>query len=280
MRKKQSDFLLKKKQEAKTIKKKSMLYESDVDYVDYCINHVIGCSHGCNFPCYAMLMAKRFGWIKRYQDWIQPKMVKNTLDLLDKEIPKLKSKISFVFLSLATDPFMFGREDVKKQTLDIISKLNKNDIKAVTLTKGLYPKDLADKKYSRENEYGITLLSFDKNFQKRFEPGTSPIDERLNALKYLHKKNLKTWVSIEPYPTPNIVSQDLLKLLEKIKFVDKIIFGSWNYNSQISGYPNKEEFYLDCSSVVSKFCRKNGIELHVKSGGPKDEKLKNSKIFY
>ena len=45
----------------KKIKRKTMLYKTGVEYGDYTINHVLGCSHGCNYPCYAFLMAKRFG---------------------------------------------------------------------------------------------------------------------------------------------------------------------------------------------------------------------------
>ena len=263
----------------KKIQKKSLLYKSDVDYVDYCVNHVVGCSHGCSFPCYAMLMAKRFGWIKEYQDWIQPCLVENSLDLLDKETPKLRERIKFVFLSLATDPFMFKQKDVEKHSLEIISRLNKDNIKVVTLTKGIYPKELVDKKYSSKNEYGITLVSLDSEFQKKYESGAASIKERIKALEYLHKKGLKTWVSIEPYPTPNIIDQNLSKILKRVKFVDKIVFGSWHYNSQVSKYPNAEDFYLDCSDILSEFCKKNRIKLHIKSGGSKDGRFRNPNIF-
>ena len=46
------------------IERKSLLYKTDVEYGDYTINHVQGCSHGCLYPCYAYMMAKRFGKIK------------------------------------------------------------------------------------------------------------------------------------------------------------------------------------------------------------------------
>lgn len=75
----------------KKIKRKSLLYKSNVEYADFCLNHVEGCSHGCIFPCYAMQMSKRFGKTKNYQDWIKPKLVENALELLDKEIPKYKN---------------------------------------------------------------------------------------------------------------------------------------------------------------------------------------------
>ena len=36
-----------------TIERKTLLYHSGVEYSDFCLNHVEGCSHGCKYPCYA-----------------------------------------------------------------------------------------------------------------------------------------------------------------------------------------------------------------------------------
>ena len=52
----------------KTITRKSMLYQTGVEYGDYTMNHVQGCAHGCKYPCYAFLMKKRFGQIKTYEE--------------------------------------------------------------------------------------------------------------------------------------------------------------------------------------------------------------------
>ena len=67
------------------IERKSMLYKTGVEYGDYTMNHVQGCSHGCKYPCYAFLMAKRFGRVHTYEDWCTPVLVSNTLELLDKK---------------------------------------------------------------------------------------------------------------------------------------------------------------------------------------------------
>lgn len=34
----------------KTITRKTLLYKTGVEYGDYTLNHVLGCSHGCKFP--------------------------------------------------------------------------------------------------------------------------------------------------------------------------------------------------------------------------------------
>ena len=107
-----------------TITRKSMLYKTGVEYGDYTMNHVLGCSHGCLYPCYAFLMAKRFGKVGNYEQWCTPKLVSNTLELLDREIPRLKSKIESVQLCFTTDPFMYGYDEVCKMSLAAIKKLN------------------------------------------------------------------------------------------------------------------------------------------------------------
>lgn len=51
------------------MERKSILYKTGVEYGDYTMNHVLGCSHGCKYPCYAFLTAKRFGKVTTYEEW-------------------------------------------------------------------------------------------------------------------------------------------------------------------------------------------------------------------
>lgn len=210
-------------QVAGSIERKSMLYQTGVEYGDYTMNHVLGCPHGCTYPCYAFLMKKRFGQVKSYEEWCRPMLVSNTLELLDREIPRLKDKIHSVHLSFTTDPFPYGYPEVQELSLAAIRRLNADQIPCRVLTKGLLPISLKD--LSRENEYGITLVSLDEAFREKREPGAAPLKERLAALRALHDAGCKTWVSIEPYPTPNMIQQDLRSILDAVRFVDGIIFG-------------------------------------------------------
>jgi DNA repair photolyase len=247
-----------------TIKRKTLLYKTGVEYGDYTINHVQGCAHGCKYPCYAFLMAKRFGKVRSYEEWIEPRLVENALDLLMLEIPKYKKKISSVHLCFSTDPFMYGYKDICDMSIEIIKELNVAEIPCTALTKGLLPNELS--LLSRENRYGITLISLDESFRKEIEPGASPYKDRIDSLRALHDKGFQTWVSIEPYPTPNIIEQDFLPILEAIGFVDRIIFGRTNYNAIVSKYPNVKEFYNKLSTQVVDFCNARGIDYHIKDG--------------
>ena len=56
-----------------------------------------------------MLMARRFGKVATYEEWLKPKIVENAIELLKKEIPSHKTKIKFVhfcFSNLAEFPMM------------------------------------------------------------------------------------------------------------------------------------------------------------------------------
>ena len=246
------------------IKRKTMLYKTGVEYGDYTINHVQGCAHGCKFPCYAMMMAKRFGIAKTYEEWCVPKLAENALEILDKEIPKLKDKIESVQLCFSTDPFMYGYDEVSTMSIEIIRKLNAAGIKCTALTKGILPMELAQ--LSPENEYGITLVSLDEGFRKEMEPNTAPYRERIAALRALHDAGCKTWVSIEPYPTPNFIEQDLNKILEAISFCDKIIFGRLNYNKKVSEYKDHKAYFNKLAEQVIEHCQTNGKQYHIKDG--------------
>ena len=246
----------------KFIQRKTMLYKTGVEYGDYTMNHVQGCSHGCLYPCYAFLLKKRFGQIKCYEQWIEPVLVSNTLELLDKEIPRLKDKIHSVHLCFTTDPFMYGYPEIAEMSIAAIRKLNAAGIKCTALTKGILPIELAE--FSKDNEYGITLISMNEEYRAKIEPGAAPYADRLAALRALHDAGCKTWVSMEPYPTPNLIEQNLHDLLEAVSFVDKIIFGRTNYSTEVSAYKDHKAYYNELAKEVISFCEERGIQYHIK----------------
>jgi len=245
------------------ITRKQILNKTNVEYGDYAINHILGCAHGCRYPCYAFMMAKRFGKVKNYEDWINPKLVENAVDLLKKELPKKQKNIKSVHLCFATDPFMVGYPEVTEMSLEIIKLLDFYGIKCVTLTKGIMPfKKLS--KFDNKHEFGISLVSLDEDFRKKYEPYSAYYSARIYDLMALCNNNCRTWISVEPYPTPNIIKQDLLSFFNRISFTNKIVFGRWNYNKQIEAYPNYQQFYNNAVNTVIDFCKCNNIEYHIK----------------
>lgn len=248
----------------KTIKRKSLLYKTGVEYGDYTINHVQGCAHGCKYPCYAMMNAKRFGQAKTYEEWCEPKLVENALEILEKEIPKFRHKIKSVQLCFTTDPFMYKFPEIADMSLAIIKKLNEAGIKCTALTKGVLPTELAE--FSKENEYGITLVSLNEDFRAEMEPNSAPYAQRIASLLALHNAGCKTWVSIEPYPTPNFVEQNFNEILRAVSFCDKIIFGRLNYNKKVTEFKGYKQFFNELAQQVINFCVQHGKDYHIKTG--------------
>ena len=149
-------------------------------------------------------------------------------------------------------------------SLESIKKLNGAGIKCTVLTKGILPIELAE--FSKENEYGVTLITTNEAFRERMEPGAAPWERRLAALRALHDAGYKTWVSIEPFPTPNIGRQDLRVLLEEVHFVDRIIFGRMNYNTEVTAFAQYKQFFNEKATEVITFCNEQGISCHIKNG--------------
>lgn len=245
-----------------TIERKSLLYKSGLGF--WCINHVQGCSHGCRYPCHAFMIFNRHGRVRDYAEWCQPRLVANAIQLLDRELTRKRQRPVQVYLCLSTDPFMLGYPEVQAMSLAIIERLNEAGIACSVLTKGILPGDLADPaRFPVANTHGISLVSLDEGFRRQWEPGAAPYAKRIAALRQLHAAGRRTLVHIEPYPTPNIIEQDLRVMLEAVAFVDHVFFGGWNYNRRVSDYPGADTFYREQATIVRRFCEMNGIECEV-----------------
>jgi DNA repair photolyase len=164
-----------------------------------------------------------------------------------------------VHLCLTTDPFMVGYPELGVASLALIECLNRHGVRASVLTKGVLPAELADARFDRRNTLGISLVSLDEGFRRRFEPGAAPYSERIAGLARLHAAGCRTLVHIEPYPTPSIVRQDVGPLLEAVAFVDELYFGGWNYSSLPGEIAGRERFYGEQARIVSAFCRRHRI---------------------
>jgi len=250
-----------------TITRKKLLYRSGLGF--WCINAAQGCSHGCRYPCYAFMMGRSYGRTSSYEEWCRPKLVSNAAELLEKELApakggRLKEKPEFISFSLTTDPFMVGYPEVAATSLALIELINAHGIPVSVLTKGRLPRELADRKrFPAENTYGISLVSLDEGFRERWEPGAAPYAERIAALRLLHEAGRGALVHMEPYPTPNIIAQDLGAILKEVDFVDELYFGAWNYNKLATAFPGRGDFYRDQGEIARRFCEEGGIACQI-----------------
>ena len=74
-------------------------------------------------------------------------------------------------------------------------------------------------------------------------------------------------------------NQNLSKLLNNIKFADRIIFGKLNYNVVSSRFKDNHLFYEACTNQVIEFCKTNNIDYHIKFGTLMQYNQKTEVIF-
>lgn len=230
----------------------------------FALDHAIGCYHNCKYPCFALEKAIEANKSSA-AEWTNVKLVENSLELLKTEIPLYKDELKIVFMCHNTDPFMYGDEfkEISKMSFKIIELLNSNGVECTIITKGVLPDELAN--LSDANRFGITFNTLDENLRKKLEPNAAPLTERLNGLYNLHKKGMKTWVSLKPYLTPDIITQDLGDILDAIEFVDRIAFGNFYLNSHNIN-SKFIDFNREAAMRIVEYCELKGKGCYIEKG--------------
>ena len=124
-----------------------------------------------------------------------------------------------VLLSFGCDPYC-SIEKSQKHTSKILKILLENGFPVAILTKGgkrcLDDIDLFIK-YKDKIKVGATLTFTNDKHRQHYEPNAAPIQERLDTLKELKRKGIRTYVSLEPV----IDVKQSLGIIEKThKYVD------------------------------------------------------------
>lgn len=288
-----------------TIARNKLLYKSKVEYMAgpgvYTMNHVQGCAHGCRYPCYAYLAAKRFGQASSMGEWMTPKPVDDAIKLLKRDVAaRRKEPVERVHMCFTTDPLPWSTgcsdrralERIHYTTLHAIAHLNGHGIPVTVLTKGTLPRvergwcegddfttlrassgtsaSLYSDDFHPGNLFGVSLVTPVEEFRSAWEPGAAPIERRVQSLQLMHDEGCRTWVSMEPFPTPAIQREtcgqtwDAVEVLSMVPFVDRVVFGRWNYGPRITA--EDMDWYREQAEAVRGWCRRWGAECHIKKG--------------
>ncbi len=186
----------------KEVECRSLLSESRL--ADYCINPYIGCQHACRY-CYAESYTQRFSkHTEAWGDFVDVKI--NAPAVLVREA-KRKPK-GTVFLSSLTDAYQpLEREyELTRKLLEIL--LRQQFPISIQTKSALVLRDLDLIQKFREREVGFTITTLNDDIRKLFEPASSPVEEKLWAIKKLRENDVKTFVFFGPI-LPHISDRDL-----------------------------------------------------------------------
>ena len=177
----------------KEVHAKSILSRSGIERVSYTINPYTGCSHGCLY-CYATFMKKYTGHAEVWGAFVDVKV--NAAQLLRRQLPR--SAKGNIIVSSVTDPYqrIEARFGLTRACLTV---LRDYDFPVEVLTKSpLVLRDADLMADFPDLEVGLTITTDDDRISRIFEPGAPPVRARIQALRKLHEKGLRTFVFIGP----------------------------------------------------------------------------------
>ena len=177
----------------KEVKCKSLLNKSFL--ADYCINCYIGCQHACVY-CYADYITKKFsGHKEAWGEFVDVKI--NAPQILIREVNRKKR--GSVFVSSLTDPYqpLEKKYELTRKCLEILLRNNFSiwvQTKSFLVTRDV---DLF-KKFREKCEIVFTITTLNENVRKIFEPFSSSVKEKIEAIKILKENKIKTFVFFGP----------------------------------------------------------------------------------
>jgi DNA repair photolyase len=172
---------------------KSALNKSRIYGVDYAVNPYLGCQHGCAY-CYARFMVRYHRQEAPWGAFVDVKI--NSPTVLSKQLSKPQGGV--VLLSSVTDPYQ-PIEETYELTRKMLKTLAGHPCSVSILTKSsLVLRDLDIFQRFNDCEVGFTITTLNDAVKTCFEPHTSSIEERLNALKALYDGGVSTFAFLGP----------------------------------------------------------------------------------
>ena len=274
-RKTNEEKIVNKKPRIREIYVKSVLQKSNLPESDYCINPYIGCLHACIY-CYARFMRRFTGHVnEKWGEFLDIKI--NAPEILRKQLKRKKVE-GIVFLGSVTDIY----QPIERKyhiTREILEILLQHDVSIAFQTKSdLVLRDLDILKKFSSCEVGFTIITTDENIKRVFEPYSSSIEKRINALKVLHEEGIGTYVFIGPI-LPHLT--DLESILDAVgDYVDGVMgeilnirCGNWNdietalrdkFLDLLPGYKKlvtNKQYWDNVEKNLKRLCEKRELPL-------------------
>jgi DNA repair photolyase len=236
---------------------KSVLSKSQV--YDYAVNPYRGCSNACRY-CYAAFMKRFTGHLEPWGEFVDVKI--NAPEVLAKEVKR--KPVGRVWVSGVCDPYQ-PAEKKYRLTRKCLEILLGSDWPVTIQTKSaLVLRDIDVLKTSEKVEVGFSVTTAEEKIRRIFEPGASPVNERIKALKSLHANRIKTFVMIAPLlPGAEKLPSELAGAVDFV-LVDRL---NYHYADRIYRENNMEwaiedRFFAEKSEELKKGFEREGIPLN------------------
>ena len=232
---------------------KSILSKSKIQ--DYTINPYVGCSHSCRY-CYAAFMRKYTGHKEKWGEFVDIKV--NAADLLAREIKK--KPMGRVWVSGVCDPYQ-AAEKRYRLTARCLEILMENQWPVTIQTKSsLVLRDIEILEKFKDIEVGFSITTADEKIRGIFEPGASPIKERIRALDVLHTRGIQTFVMIAPIlPGAEGLIEELPGKVDHI-LIDRLNYSYANriYTANKMEWAREDQFFIQRADQLKQgFIRQN-----------------------
>jgi len=241
---------------AKSILNKSKIY-------DYCVNPYTGCQVNCRY-CYARLFMRRYsGHSEPWGAFVDVKV--NAPELLRKQVARAKK--GTVWLSSVCDPYqpLEKKYRLTRQCLAILAEARFPVNIQTKMTLVLRDLDIIER--FEDVEVGMTLTTNDDRIARMFEPGASPVGERIAALEKIHSRGIRTFAFVGPLLPGG--PEGIISALAG--HVDKILVDRMNYMETVIGVYRKlglteaatDEFFHQQAQRIAREAAKRGLPCEV-----------------
>jgi DNA repair photolyase len=243
------------------VQAKSILNKSKIH--DYCVNPYTGCQVNCRY-CYARLFMRRYsGHSEPWGAFVDVKV--NAPELLRKQV--VRAKRGTVWLSSVCDPYQPLEEKYRltRQCLAILAEARFPVNIQTKMTLVLRDLDIIER--FDEVEVGMTLTTDDEGIARMFEPGASPVGERIAALEKIHSRGIRTFAFVGPLLPGG--PEGLISALAGR--VDKILVDRMNYLETVIGLYRKlglseattDHFFREQARRIAREAAKRGLPCEI-----------------
>jgi DNA repair photolyase len=237
---------------------KSVLSKSQI--YDYAMNPYVGCSHSCRY-CYAAFMRRFTGHREKWGEFVDVKI--NAPELLVKEIRR--KPVGRVWVSGVCDPYQ-AAEKKYRLTGRCLEILLGNQWPVTVQTKSsLVLRDIEILEKFKDIEVGFSITTADEKIRKLFEPGASPIKDRIHALNVLHSSGVRTFAMIAPLlPGAEGLIEELAGKVDHV-LIDRLNYFYANriYMENNLAWAKEDHFFIQQAEELKEGFGKHHIPVQV-----------------